>query len=61
MTAQTTTQRTAKHRLAAKERMARLEGALERIAAADGLQDALSLAWIADEALNPTTATKTPK
>lgn len=35
MTAQTTTQRTAKHRLAVKERMARLEYALERIIAQD--------------------------
>jgi len=32
MTAQTTTQRTAKHRLAVKERMARYEGALAEIA-----------------------------
>jgi len=31
MTAQTTTQRTAKHRLAVKERMARMVGALEAI------------------------------
>lgn len=32
MTAQTTTQRTAKHRLAVKERMARYEAALTEIA-----------------------------
>jgi len=54
---QTTTQRTAKHRLAVKERMARLVGALEDIAEHPGpYADEACWARVewAREALNPT-------
>lgn len=54
MTAQTTTQRTAKHRLAVKERMARYEGALEEIAALPNGLDIEYAASIAKVALDPT-------
>lgn len=63
MTAQTTTQRTAKHRLAVKERMARMTEALTEIAEchpgwiADNPEWALE---IAQKALNPTDPAGTP-
>ena len=61
MTAQTTTQRTAAHRRRMAEKMARYEGALERIAASEraaGIYDTLGNAHIASEALNPTDPAK---
>lgn len=59
MTAQTTTQRTAKHRLAVKERMARYEAALEEIVTNVVPSDGGAANWCAHtaaEALNPTRA-----
>jgi len=61
----TTTQRTAKHRLAVKERMARMERALVLIAADNIWDDASDLRQIAREGLavpdTPTTTPKTPE
>lgn len=54
MTAQTTTQRTAAHRRRMAEKMARMQGALERIAKDDIWLEVSDLRQIASEALNPT-------
>jgi len=74
MTAQTTTQRTAKHRLAVKERMARYEAALQAIVEMGKDQGEFyrsnfrigecvgmeKAAAVAFRALAPTTTPKTP-
>lgn len=58
MTAQTTTQRTAKHRLAVKERLQRYEAALADIASAAEMFGGSWAATVAQEALSPTDTAK---
>jgi hypothetical protein len=58
MTAQTTTQRTAKHRLAVKERLQRYEAALREIVDGNIWDDASDMRRMAREALNPTDPAK---
>lgn len=49
----TPSQKSAAFRTRKAERIARMEAALREIANADHGHDALSLAWIAERALNP--------